>query len=232
MKQQKPILHGRDHACGGADEIPGICQVYAAVDKLSVQWGSLIGGGDYISIQAGTWTGGDYGPSFQTVASWPAVHVTDIIAHLDAGYELHCRMSANVQHVEDIRVNGEGYGGAIGVSAIPSGDWPIWTHVAADGYILEPPSSDRDETMFDVLVQPAGIPSVSGGVFILTWVAYGDTPPTTATGALYQGSYPIVNGDVSATADIDPTKLAHPGGSAAFLRGDGTWSNPTLEVDY
>jgi hypothetical protein len=30
MKVAKPILHGRDHACGGADPIPGICDVFPA----------------------------------------------------------------------------------------------------------------------------------------------------------------------------------------------------------
>ena len=28
MNEQKPILHGRDHMCGGADPIPGICDLF------------------------------------------------------------------------------------------------------------------------------------------------------------------------------------------------------------
>ena len=30
--QQKPILHGRDHACGGADPVPGICLLSPGTD--------------------------------------------------------------------------------------------------------------------------------------------------------------------------------------------------------
>ncbi len=44
------------------------------------------------------------------------------------------------------------------------------------------------------------------------------------TGAIEDGT--IMDTDVNAAADIDPTKLEHPGGTTSFLRADGTWAAP------
>ena len=41
------------------------------------------------------------------------------------------------------------------------------------------------------------------------------------------GDGTIFNRHINTAADIDPTKLQHPGGTTSFLRADGTWATPT-----
>lgn len=223
----RPVIHGRDHACGGADPIPGYC-------ALLEGWQSFIGGGDYTSIQTAvsiTDSGGS--PTLQAVLHWPTVTVTDIAEHITAGYDLYGHIVANVYHVEMLQLRIAGH--SLSGPTIPSGDWETWTRVDTTGILLPHAGTytGADPATTEVLTQSEqSNVTVSGGSFTLTWVPTGDPPPTGTAGRPWPGSYPIVNTDVAAAADINPTKLDHPGGTTAFLRGDGTWSTLTIEVEY
>jgi hypothetical protein len=217
----KPILHGRDHGCGGADPIPGICK------------------NSYTSVQTDVFTYSPFGiPSFTEIDTWPRIVIPadQWNYHRLAGHGLwgswHCQVFGAFDRV-DLSAEGS--------STLPDyndGDDPVtddsWTALAATGWAEDPGTGgagSTDDLEFWMRIEseePIAEVSVRGGVLKLEWTAAGDENP----GDLWTGTYPIMNPDVAANAAITVGKLDHPGGTDVFLRGDAAWSNLVLEIEY
>lgn len=234
MKQQKPILHGRDHNCGGADPIPGYCQLLEDI-KVLKKGTPGVPGADYTSIQGAMSVTNSFGsPTPQPVLHWPDITITDAIAHTDAGYDLWAHMIADIRGVEQLSLQVISGGGAIDSPIVPPADYGKWTHVDVSGTILLGTGYSGSDTPIAQVRTVSSLSQVivSGGIYTLTWKLPGDDPPPTNPGQLWPGSYPIVDSNVSADANIQPTKLQHPGTTTEFLRGDGTWSVAVFQVEY
>jgi hypothetical protein len=233
VKQQKPILHGRDHGCGGADPLPGYCILLRDVTALQQQ----MMGGDFVSVQTAMSVMSGAGSVTAGIENWPDITITDVIEHTTNGWDLWAHVTCNVQNVQQVGLEIEwAGGGSINSGSIPSGSWPFWTHVDFSGVIQpnDPGYTGPDELTASLRQHPTGSGSMycSGGIAALTWVLASGTPPDATPGTKWTGSYPLVDSDVDPLANIQPTKISHPGTTTLFLRGDGTWTQTTFQVEY
>lgn len=241
MRQNKPILHGGDHNCGGADPIPGYC-ILLRLPGVVAEIRKVVGGGDYVSIQTSRFGYHPEGSPFdQGVLTWPTITIPGAVVdeHEAAGYQMHARFSATVSRIDNIKVN------------------PITPAVFPPAFTGTPPPTGDDQAVFvsgsgsailttvggaDVDVQMV-VQSTTGsvvdheawvenGVLALTWIDGPDSIPAPDDGLLYPGGYPIGNNDISTDANIDPLKLLLPGGTTMFLRADGSFAAASFQVEY
>lgn len=236
--QRKPILHGRDHSCGGADPIPGYCGLLELPGRLA----GIIGGGDYLSVQGSRFTYHPLGVSTDHgVTTWPGITIPADVAHAHylAGWSLYAYFNATVSRIDNIRadpVTGVVFPPAFAGTLPSTGDdRPVFVSGSGTNVIGSSPSAD---VLVQMIVQSSTGSVidheawVENGILVLTWIGGPDSVPVPGDGLLYPGSYPIVNNDISPDANIDPLKLQRPGGTTTFLRADGAFTAASIQVEY
>jgi hypothetical protein len=248
VKSQRPIIHARDHACGGADPIPGLCDLFQ-------QFWALWGGGGYVSQQVGVFDYNALGvESSHHIDNWPTIHVIDCAFMLASGSDLFAQVTATAHALGNLNIRTitpDSTVTEIPIVVTPGGglQWPYGNRVAGGStmildhsiYVGVPVEDIPDVIDVNVVATSAyygfDYPNntwIQDGVLSLQWVGgggmAGETP--VVPGRLYAGAYPLMNSDIADAANLDPTKLSHPGGTSQFLRGDGTWSAATFQVEY
>lgn len=236
MKQQKPIIHGRDHGCGGADPVPGICETLIMIDQLKAAGLA----NDYASQQVGVFHVDPGGPTaIFPIGGWPEITIPmdEFNEQRTIGRGLLGNWTAKVQgRIDEIVVYSPDIGSAL-IDTPSDGTHPVgddgWIICGKNGWVLV--GGGGTTVTHDVVVSMQYEQSsiffpgdIKEGIFTLSWLKADEF----GSDSLYPGGYPLMNADVASNAAINPAKLEHPGGSTSFLRADGTWSSLTLQVEF